>query len=112
MSTIAITRASRNLIIIAMMSTVSLGVPAKEDAAAIENGRKLVVEAKCEACHVSKVGGDGSSIYTRKDRRVTTLAKLQPQVSRCSTDLNLGLFPDDEAAIAAYLNSRHYKFKE
>ena len=112
MSTIAITRAIRNLIIIAMMFTVSLGVPAKEDAAAIESGRKLVTEAKCEACHVSKVGGDGSSIYTRKDRRVTTLAKLQPQVSRCSTDLNLGLFPDDEAAIAAYLNSRHYKFKE
>ena len=112
MSTLAITRAIRNLIIIAMMFTVSLGVPAKEDAAAIESGRKLVAEAKCETCHVSKFGGDGSLIYTRKDRRVTTLAKLQPQVSRCSTDLNLGLFPDDEAAIAAYLNTRHYKFKE
>ena len=112
MSTLAITRAIRNLIIIAMMFTVSLGLPAKEDAAAIESGRKLVAEAKCETCHASKVGGDGSTIYTRKDRRVTTLAKLQPQVSRCSTDLNLGLFPDDEAAIAAYLNFRHYKFKE
>ena len=97
---------------IALACVIASVVFAKEDAAAIESGRKLVAEAKCEACHVSKVGGDGSSIYTRKDRRVTTLAKLQPQVSRCSTDLNLGLFPDDEAAIAAYLNSRHYKFKE
>lgn len=77
----------------------------------IEAGRKAVADAKCEACHASKVGGDGSAIYTRKDRRVTTRAKLQPQVALCNTELNLGLFPEDEAAIAAYLDHRYYKFK-
>lgn len=79
--------------------------------AAVENGRKLVAEAKCESCHAAKLGGDGSAIYSRKDRRVTAKSKLLPQVARCNSELSLGLFPDDEAAIAAYLNARYYQFK-
>ena len=78
----------------------------------IESGKKLVADAKCEACHASKRGGDGSAMYLRQDRRVTTKSKLLAQVARCNSDLSLGLFPDDEAAIAAYLNAAHYKFKE
>ena len=78
----------------------------------IDSGKKLVTEAKCEACHASKRGGDGSGMYLRQDRRVTTKSKLLAQVARCNSDLSLGLFPDDEAAIAAYLNAAHYKFKE
>ena len=78
----------------------------------LESGRKLVLEAKCEACHMNKVGGDGSAIYARKDRRVTIKSKLVPQVARCNSELGLGLFPDDEAAIAVYLNAAHYKFKD
>ena len=78
----------------------------------IEHGRKLAEEAKCEACHIGKVGGDGSQIYLRKDRRVTIKSKLVPQVARCNSELSLGLFPDDEAAIGEYLNATHYKFKD
>ncbi len=78
----------------------------------LETGKKLVTEAKCEACHISKVGGDGSAMYSRKDRRVTARSKLLPQVERCNSQLKLGLFPDDETAIAAYLNATHYKFKD
>ena len=85
---------------------------ASANASTVAIGNKLVVDSKCEACHASKVGGDGSQIYLRKDRRVTALSKLQPQVARCNTDLNLGLFPEDEAAIAAYLNANYYKFKD
>ena len=80
--------------------------------AMLESGKKLVLEAKCDACHINKVGGDGSAIYSRQDRRVTIKSKLLPQVERCNSQLGLGLFPDDEAAIAAYLNSAHYKFKD
>ena len=75
-------------------------------------GRKLVGDSKCEACHIGKVGGNGSAIYTRSDRRVTTKSKLLPQIQRCSTELNLALFPEDEAAIADYLNATYYKFKD
>ena len=77
-----------------------------------EYGKKLVTEAKCDACHTTKIGGDGSAMYTRKDRRVTTKSKLLPQVERCNSELSLGLFPEDEAAIATYLNATHYKFKD
>ena len=79
---------------------------------AAQTGKKLVADTKCEACHASKVGGDGSKMYSRQDRRVTNKSKLLSQVARCNNELNLGLFPDDEAAIAAYLNAEHYKFND
>lgn len=81
-------------------------------AAVVESGKKLVAESKCEACHAARLGGDGSAMYTRKDRHVTSKSKLLTQVGRCNNTLNLGLFPDDEAAIAAYLDATHYKFKD
>ena len=93
------------------MATMVMAAP-DSNTAAHENARKLIADAKCEACHKNKVGGDGSAIYSRKDRRVTTKSKLLPQVARCNSDLNLGLFPEDEAAIAAYLNEAHYKFRD
>jgi cytochrome c peroxidase len=94
-----------------MLFTIAFISNASASDTAVISGKKLVANAKCEACHASKFGGDGSQIYLRKDRRVTALSKLQPQVARCNTDLNLGLFPDDEAAIATYLNATFYKFK-
>ncbi|MDP2869688.1 hypothetical protein [Methyloversatilis sp.] len=74
-------------------------------------GGELVVEARCESCHADKLGGDGSQIYLRKDRRVNTLAQLATQVSVCNSQLNTGWFPEDEAHVAAYLNQRYYKFR-
>ena len=94
-----------------VMAMTAIATP-EANKALLESGQKLIVEAKCEACHISKMGGDGAAIYTRKDRRVTSKSKLLPQVARCNSELSLGLFPDDEAAIAAYLNATHYKFKE
>ncbi len=106
----------RNCLFLAMKLFAALPLVLATTAAAEstsnENGRKLVAEAKCEACHISKVGGDGSAIYSRKDRRVTSKSKLLPQVERCNSELGLGLFPEDEAAIAAYLNAMHYRFKD
>ena len=75
-----------------------------------DTGKKLVADNKCEVCHAKKVGGDGSGIYTRKDRRVASLSKLKSQVALCNSELNIGLFPEDEEHIAAYLNAAHYKF--
>ena len=98
----------------ALFALAATGAFAASDAAEalVNTGRKLIAEAKCEACHASKLGGDGSAMYSRADRRVTGKSGLLAQVSRCNTDLNLGLFPEDEAAIAAYLNATHYKFKQ
>lgn len=96
-----------------VLSLAATGVFAASDttAALVDTGKKLMAEAKCEACHVSKLGGDGSAMYSRPDRRVASKSGLLVQVARCNNELSLGLFPDDEAAIAAYLNAAHYKFK-
>ena len=75
-------------------------------------GRKLVTEKKCEACHHNKTLGDAKAIYLRKDRKVTTPAQLKARVALCNSELNLGLFPEDEEHIVAYLNETYYKFRK
>jgi hypothetical protein len=74
-------------------------------------GAKLHDEQACAACHARRLGGDGSTMYTRAERKVTTPSKLLAQVAYCNAELNSGLFPDDEAHIAAYLDRTYYRFK-
>jgi hypothetical protein len=72
-------------------------------------GRMLVQQHKCENCHQRKVSGPVGAIYLREDRKVTSWAKLKSQVSACNSMLNIGLFPEDEENIAAFLNETYYK---
>ncbi len=77
----------------------------------LANGKKIE-DTKCYQCHAQKSGlGDGTLIYTRKDRRVQGLDRLKVMVARCNTELRLDLFPEDEADVVAYLNQQYYKFK-
>jgi hypothetical protein len=73
-------------------------------------GEKLIEEHKCNACHILKVGGDGSSIYKHLGR-INTPGFLRGMVDQCNTEMNLGIFPDEVTSIAAVLNRDHYKFK-
>jgi len=73
-------------------------------------GQKLIAEHKCVACHVSKVGGDGSAMY-KPQGRINTAGLLRGMVEMCNTQMNLGLFPEEVTAVAAVLNRDHYKFK-
>jgi hypothetical protein len=72
-------------------------------------GGKLVQTHKCEACHQSKVYGPVGTIYLRSDRKVTSWVKLRSQVAACNTMLKIGLFPEEEEHIAAFLNQTYYK---
>lgn len=72
-------------------------------------GEKLLAEHRCAACHASKVGGDGASIY-RPAGKINTPGALRGMVDFCSTELNLGLFPEETTAVAAVLNRDHYRF--
>ena len=72
-------------------------------------GQKLITEHACSACHVKRVGGDGNSIY-RPQGRINTPGALRGMVDYCSTELNLGLFPEEVTAIAAVLQRDHYRF--
>ena len=73
-------------------------------------GERLIKEHRCVACHVGKVGGDGSAIY-RPAGRINTPGFLRGMVEQCNTDMNLGMFPEDVSAVAAVLNRDHYRFK-
>lgn len=73
-------------------------------------GQKLIVEHKCAQCHAQKAGGDGNAIY-RPAGRINNAGALRTMVERCSTELQLQLFPEEVEAIAAVLNRDHYKFK-
>ena len=72
-------------------------------------GTRLIAEHRCTACHVGKVGGTGAAIY-RPGGRINTPSALLSMVERCNTELNLGLFPKDVAAVAAVLQRDHYRF--
>ena len=71
-------------------------------------GRALV-EKDCNGCHVRQFGSV-ERIYLREERRVRTPAQLQAQVAYCNTQLGTGLFPDEEAHIAAWLDQQYYRF--
>jgi len=75
----------------------------------VAQGHRLIAQLKCGDCHARRVGGDGSAIY-RPAGRISRPAALLAMVEMCNTELNLQLFPDDVAAIAAALNQAHYRF--
>ena len=71
-------------------------------------GRELIARHACAACHQRKAGGDGNAVY-RPEGRIRTPESLVSMVERCSTELSLGLFPEEVVAIAAVLNSDFYR---
>ena len=93
-----------------MLSLVAHAQPAIFKDADYKLGEKLIAESKCVACHISKVGGDGSAMY-KPQGRINTAAFLRGMVEQCNTELNLGMFPEDVSSVAAVLNRDFYKFK-
>ncbi|HEY2627921.1 MAG TPA: hypothetical protein VGI57_02280, partial [Usitatibacter sp.] len=57
-----------------------------------------------------KTLGDAKAIYLRKDRKVTSLAKLKAQVALCNSELNLQMFPDEEEHVVSFLDGEYYHF--
>ena len=75
------------------------------------NKGKILADKQCVACHISMYKGDGSSVYTRADRKVKTAAQLAARVAGCNANTGAGWFPEDEVDVSAYLNKRYYQFK-
>jgi len=72
-------------------------------AADISHGKSLQQE-NCMGCH-----DDG--MYTRENRRVSSLDSLEKQVRRCEMALGLKWFDEDVAAVTEYLNTTYYNYK-
>ena len=94
----------------ALPSLILLLLPIAAGAADISAGKALH-DKQCVACHVRLMGGDGSEIYTRKERLIKSLQALRQRVAMCASQTNSQWFPEDEDNVAAYLNQRYYKFK-
>ena len=65
----------------------------------------------CAGCHIRMYGGDGSKMYTRDGRMLSTQLELLQRVGACNAQMNAGWFPEEEGTVAAWLNQTYYKFK-
>ena len=64
----------------------------------------------CAGCHIRMYGGDGSKMYTRDGRMLSTQLELLQRVGACNAQMNAGWFPEEEGSVAAWLNQRYYRF--
>jgi cytochrome c553 len=77
--------------------------PSTSKAAVDENSGEGIHQANCSRCH-------GTEVYTRSDRKVTSLDGLGAQVRICDSQLETQLFPEDIEKLTQYLNESFYKF--
>jgi len=74
-------------------------------------GKKLFDNNKCNSCHIGKIGGDGSAIFTRPNRIVHNPQQMVDRMHVCSGAVSMTLTPQKEQDLGAYLNQTYYKFK-
>ena len=65
---------------------------------------KLLHEQSCAKCH-------DTSVYSRPDKRINSLAALQGQVNRCTRPAGAEWDKQDIADVIEYLNRSFYHFK-
>ena len=78
--------------------------------AALATGAQAGKEFHAESFHQQNCTGcHDTSVYTRKNRMVNSLPRLESQVRMCDANLGIKLFDDDIHALVDYLNSNYYK---
>ncbi|MFN2308602.1 MAG: cytochrome c [Gammaproteobacteria bacterium] len=82
--------------------TVALGWSVTSVSAADLQAGRLLHDEHCMKCH-------DSGVYTRDDRRVTSLDGLRKQVKRCELSLGLTWFDEQTEDVVQYLNDAYYK---
>lgn len=76
---------------------------------AIATGSELHA-ASCVECHSKMTGGDGSVLYKRTDRIVTSKNALSERVKHCANGANTNWDLDQIKLVTEYLNTSYYKF--
>jgi mono/diheme cytochrome c family protein len=74
-------------------------------------GQKFFDEHQCSQCHIAKMGGDGSGIFTRPNRIVHNPKELIARLLVCSGAAEVTLTEQNKQDLGAYLNQRYYKFE-
>ena len=88
---------------------LGLGVFSNHALADAKRGERLH-NSHCVACHASAFDDNGTAIYTRPNRRVTTPQGLERQVRFCVQNLRINWFDDKIRDVVDYLNHSFYKF--
>jgi mono/diheme cytochrome c family protein len=73
-------------------------------------GKSLFDKYNCNSCHSAMLGGDGSAIFTRANRKVHNADELIEQIVICSGNVGASLKPQEIQHLGAYLN-RYYKLQ-
>lgn len=76
---------------------------------AIASGSDLHASS-CIECHSKMTGGDGSVLYKRTDRIVTTKSSLAARVKHCAEGANTNWSQDQINTVTEYLDSNYYHF--
>ena len=102
---------------IRLISVLIFLLPVKVMASALlpgdtENGKKLHDSSSCLSCHSQMTGGKPDMLYTRADRRVTSLGGLIKQVNGCNSMQKVGLDENSVNDVVKYLNESFYKFSD
>lgn len=100
----------RLAISIALTLVASTAMAAPFPGGNAQTGQKLFAQYKCSSCHVAMLGGDGSAMFTRPDRKVRSVSDLIEQMRFCTGNVGVNLTPQDEQHLGAYLN-RYYNLK-
>jgi len=93
-----------------LLSLLLAGFAATSGAAPDLARGKALHDENCIKCHAGIVGGDGTAIYTRPDRRIDSLEGLRHQVNRCKDSLGLPWPADQIDDVVYYLNHNFYRF--
>ncbi len=97
----------KQLLIMFLLTITPISITLADDTKA--DGATLHKKS-CIGCHINMAGGDGTSMYTRKDRRVSSFSALEPMVRRCDANIGLELIDDQIFAIRDFLNTNYYKY--
>lgn len=76
-----------------------------------DEAAKGLLAAACDGCHRGKFGGDATRIFTRPERKTTSLKDLQEKVAFCNQMVGAQWFDEDVKSVADYLNRQFYHFK-
>lgn len=75
-----------------------------------QTGKAMFDKYKCNSCHAAMLGGDGSAIFTRANRKVHNAGELIEQIKICGGNVGANLSTQDAQHLGAYLN-QYYKLK-
>lgn len=100
------------LLIAAFIALLGLPVGAEEPWGKVDlEAAKVLHDKACISCHRRMYGNDGSQMYTRDGRLLSTKLELLQRVAACNASVSAGWFPEEEGNVAAWLNEHYYKFE-